>query len=125
MQSILLKNMKNLIQAIKDIAPVTIYLEDIFVVLSSFFVILLAVAITLAELNLFFLVNVYSISALFSFVILLLIYLVHMKKSSVVIEKRDLIIIVALLIICVINVIFFHESFAGGRDDGVYANTAL
>jgi hypothetical protein len=99
-------------------------LEDIFIVISSFIISIFLVSIFLTVFNLFYFVK-YFVLILMTFIIITFIYLILLKKIQVNISKHDMYASVIVVAFCTFSVILFHEGFTGGRDDGVYANSAL
>jgi hypothetical protein len=98
--------------------------EDIFIIISSFIISIFLISIFLTIFNLFYFVK-YIVLILISFFFITSIYLITLNKIKFNISRKDIYAVVVVAVFCAFSVLLFHEGFTGGRDDGVYANSAL
>src|SRR5260221_8045262 len=102
-------------------------IENIFFSTASIIVGIFLISVLLAEAHLFHLQNILLWYSIFGIACIVSVILYFQEKFTVSFsrDKHDVIAVILVISICAFNVFYFHESFAGGRDDGVYANTAL
>ncbi len=100
-------------------------LESIFFIATGFIFVIYLLSLFLVQFHVFqyeqgiFLLPILILTAV------ILLWKIIIRNISFSLDRMDLLAFALVLLFCAANVFFFHESFAGGRDDGVYANTAL
>lgn len=99
-------------------------IEHIFIYVSAYILFTFIITIFLTEFSLFYFAK-YVIGICTVILIAITFYLFISNKVNVNIAKKDFIAFVLVLFFCFVNSFYFHGGFAGGRDDGVYANSAL
>src|SRR5438034_9622686 len=106
---------------------IVLSVENIFIGAAALILCILLVSILLAEFHLFSLQNILWWYSLMAFVVIASVILFFQGKLVVSFRRdsHDMIAAILVVFICLFNVFFFHECFAGVRDDCVYANNVL
>src|SRR3989344_5901144 len=95
--------------------------EEIFLLFSSSMVFLLWFSILMTELGLFYKELILMVS-----VSVLVFFLFHSRSiGKLHCSKVDLLVLSLLIFLSLFNYFYHHDTFFGGRDDGMYANLAL
>lgn len=81
--------------------------------------------VMLLEFNLYSTLTVLLVYFASIIVVAIFVLLMITHNSQFDFTRNDLVAIGIVTLFCIFNIIYFHEAFRGGRDDGVYANTAL
>lgn len=100
----------------------TIGIDNIVILISAYFLSLFLLTVFSVETGYYSLILIKVLFSVFIFLLIATISVIVRNRIRITISKHDYLALFLIVLFCLLTLYYFHEPFAGGRDDGVYAN---